>query len=56
MNLGTDFGSDQDLNECGVAFGHGYAVLSLFDLTDANGKVHNMFLIRNPWGIATYRD
>lgn len=56
MNIGTDFGSDRDLNQCGVSFGHGYAVLSLFDMTDSDGNVHNMFMIRNPWGEATYRD
>ena len=56
LNIGTRVGSDKDMNECGVSFGHAYAVLALFDLTDDSGVEHNMFLIRNPWGEATYTD
>lgn len=54
MNLATSWGSDSDINSCGIYFGHGYAVISLFDLVDRNGFTHNMFMIRNPWGESHY--
>lgn len=54
LNIGTRNGNDQDSNECGVALGHAYSILAVFDLTDENDDVHNMLLIRNPWGESTY--
>jgi hypothetical protein len=29
-------------------------VLSAFEMTDASGVVHKMYLVRNPWGITYY--
>lgn len=52
--MGTSNGSDQEQNSCGVSFGHAYAVLDLFVLTETSGKTTDMFMIRNPWGEATY--
>jgi len=56
MSLGTSSGSDRDNNECGLAFGHAYTLLSAFTLLDktlaTNDPAYNqsMIMVRNPWG------
>ena len=48
----TDYSSTT--NACGIVQGHAYSILSAFQMTDANNTVHNMIMVRNPWGITYY--
>ena len=50
----SDFSSTT--NACGIVQGHAYTVLSAFEMEDSAGIVHQMYLIRNPWGITYYSD
>jgi hypothetical protein len=45
---------DSTTNACGVVQGHAYSILSAFQMTDADDVVHNMIMVRNPWGITYY--
>jgi hypothetical protein len=51
MAAGTGSGADSTYNVCGIANGHAYSILSAFNMTDATGKVHSVYMIRNPWGL-----
>jgi hypothetical protein len=51
MSLGTNGGADTTYGPCGIANGHAYSLLSAFNMTDANGTVHPVLLVRNPWGL-----
>lgn len=56
MGTGTFGASDQDLNECGVAFAHAYSLIAAFELMNADGVTvdHKLYMIRNPWGESFY--
>lgn len=54
LTTGT-YGSDTSTNACGIVAGHAYSLISVFELTDTSGNVeHNMYMLRNPWGITYY--
>ena len=56
MAAGTDGGgNDQVTNTCGIAQSHAYAILAAFEMKDASNVVHQMLLMRNPWGITGYK-
>jgi len=50
MAAGTGSGADSTYNICGIPNGHAYSILAAFNMTDAKGTVHSVYLIRNPWG------
>ena len=52
MGGATGSGADSTYNTCGVANGHAYSILAAFNMTDASGTVHSIYMIRNPWGSA----
>ena len=52
MGAATGSGADSTYNVCGIANGHAYSILSAFNMTDALGKVHSMFMIRNTGNLA----
>ena len=54
MGAGTGAGSDTTYNDCNIAYGHAYSVLAAFQMTDASNVVHDMLMLRNPWGITNY--
>jgi hypothetical protein len=54
MGAGTGGGSDSWYNDCGIAYGHAYSIITAFDMTDAEGTVFNMIMLRNPWGTTSY--
>jgi len=54
MGAGTGSGSDSNFNECGIAYGHAYSIITTFSMTDANSNVYDMIMLRNPWGITYY--
>ena len=54
MGAGTGSGSDTTTNDCGIAYGHAYSILEAFDMIAADGTVHDMYMIRNPWGTTNY--
>lgn len=33
---------------------HAYSLIAVFNMTDAAGTVHEMYMIRNPWGSNNY--
>ena len=51
LAAGTGSGADSTWNTCGIANGHAYSILAAFNITDASGTVHSMYMIRNPWGL-----
>ena len=53
LGFGTTGGSDTGRNSCGIATGHAYSIIDVFQLT-ANGVTTNMLLSRNPWGSTDY--
>ena len=54
MGAGTGSGSDTTFNDCGIAYGHAYSVLSAFHMTADDGTVYDMIMLRNPWGTTNY--
>lgn len=52
--MGVTVFGESDYNSCGIVTGHAYSLLSTFEMEDADGDVHTMYLIRNPWGSTTY--
>ena len=55
MGAGTaGSGNDQETNSCGIAMSHAYSLIAPFEMTDANGTVHQMLMFRNPWGRTDY--
>ena len=54
MGASTTGSSDQVFNDCGIAKGHAYSMISAFTMTDASGTIHKMILMRNPWGTTYY--
>ena len=52
LAAGTGSGADSTWNICGIANGHAYSILAAFNMTDASGTVHSIYMIRNPWGSA----
>jgi hypothetical protein len=54
MGAGTGAGSDSAYNDCGIAYGHAYSVLTTFTMTDAGSTDYDMVMIRNPWGVTYY--
>jgi hypothetical protein len=49
LGAGTDGVTDINTNQCGIATGHAYSVISLFYM---NGL--QMIMLRNPWGYTRY--
>lgn len=49
MGAGTASGSNTQQNDCGLAYGHAYAILAVFKMDNIE-----MVLMRNPWGTTTY--
>ena len=49
MGAGTGAGADTTTNDCGIAYGHAYSIITAFDMTAADGTVYNMVMLRNPW-------
>lgn len=54
MAAGPSTSYDSTLNVCGIVNWLSYSILSAFNMTDATGKVHSVYLIRNPWGFEMY--
>jgi hypothetical protein len=54
LAAGTGAGTDTTYNVCGIPNGHAYSILAAFNMTDAAGKVHSVYLFRNPWGVDYY--
>ena len=50
MGASTGSGLDSTINNCAIANGHAYSILAAFNMTDGTGKVHSVYMIRNPWG------
>jgi hypothetical protein len=48
------FGSDTNKNQCGIAAGHAYSIISVFELKTGDTVDHKMYMVRNPWGITYY--
>ena len=48
----SDIGGDT--NSCGIYVGHAYAVIAGFELTQTDGTVEQVLMLRNPWGITYY--
>lgn len=48
MGAGSPDGSDSDVSELGIVFGHAYSIL---DVTEIDG--HKLIQMRNPWGNKT---
>ena len=52
ITCSTGPGSDTTKNAYGLANGHAYTIIGANEIKDASGKViHQLFKIRNPWGI-----
>ena len=49
MGAGTASGSNSNINDCGLAYGHAYAILAAFTMDSTK-----MVLMRNPWGRTSY--
>lgn len=49
MGAGTGAGSDTTFNDCGIAYGHAYSILTTFTM-----DTYDMVMLRNPWGITYY--
>jgi hypothetical protein len=41
-------------NTCGMVQGHAYSMIAAFEMTEANGTKHKMYLMRNPWSLTYY--
>lgn len=55
MTAGTaGSGDDSVFNLCKIAMSHAYSVIGAFDMTDASSVVHNVIMVRNPWGVSYY--
>ena len=55
MGLGTaGNGNDQEENSCGIAMSHAYSLIAPFEMTGSDGTVHQMLMVRNPWGLTQY--
>jgi len=53
MGAGTQGGSDEGRNSCGIAEGHAYSIVSAFSMT-VSGSSKKFLLMRNPWGTTDY--
>jgi len=51
MGASTAGASDSVFNDCGIAAGHAYSIITSFEMTDSSSTVHKMLLLRNPWGV-----
>jgi calpain-15 len=51
MGASTAGSSDSVFNDCGIAAGHAYSIITSFEMTDSSSTVHKMLLLRNPWGV-----
>lgn len=66
LAAGTSGGSDTTTNDCGIANGHAYSIVSVFSITIdddddtdddySGGDEIPLLLLRNPWGITYYED
>jgi hypothetical protein len=54
LGCGTTGGTDTILNECGIAMGHAYSLISAFELETSGTVDYKMYMIRNPWGVSYY--
>lgn len=54
MTAATYGGNDSQFNQCGIAMGHAYSVLQVFQMTKADDEVVDMIVVRNPWGKTSY--
>ena len=54
IGAGTSGGSDTTTNDCGIANGHAYSIVSAFSMTDSSSYSYNMLLMRNPLGVTYY--
>lgn len=54
LGAGTSDGSDKTLNQCNIAYGHAYSMVTAFNVTAANGTVIPALILRNPWGTVAY--
>lgn len=48
------FTSGWSLNKCGLPVNHGFAILSAFNMTNANGNTTRMVMLRDPYGWTHY--
>jgi hypothetical protein len=63
LTAGT-FGSDDSLNSCGIANGHAFSLISVFNFKDVDQYMrdfsltaipeHKLYLLRNPWGVTNH--
>lgn len=53
MGAGTGAGSDTTYNDCGIAYGHAYSILTTFTMTSGSTD-YDMVMLRNPWGVTYY--
>jgi hypothetical protein len=54
LGAGTSDGLDKTLNQCNIAYGHAYSMVTAFNVTAANGTVIPALILRNPWGTVAY--
>ena len=55
MGAGTEGkGDDSQVNWCGIAKSHAYAIMDAFEMVDANEVSHRVVMLRNPWGTSYY--
>ena len=46
--------SDKTLNQCNIAYGHAYSIVTAFNVTAANGTIIPALILGNPWGTMAY--
>lgn len=49
LGAGTASGLNTQTNDCGLAYGHAYAIMAVFEMDSTE-----MLLMRNPWGYTSY--
>lgn len=54
MGISTTGGSDVEVNQCNIANGHQYSIISAFNIIAANGSAIPVLMIQNPWGYVSY--
>ena len=54
MGATTGGESGAGRNSCGLLLGHAFSVISTFELTEADGDVHSVLMLRNTVGATQY--
>jgi len=54
MGAGTSAGDDTNANYCGIAYGHAYSIITVFQMELSDSSIVDMIMLRNPWGSTYY--